>query len=288
MIYLLITIALSVSIISLFKLFKTLKVNNLQAITTNYIVAVFFSILMYGKDFSINTAINQSGIYFAMLTGLFFIVVFNVFAMSSQKTGVGITAVSSKMSVMIPVIAGIMFLPNEKMNVFIGIGIVLALISFWLIFKTKDGELIDKRYFILPILLFFGNGINDTLMKFSQVYFIKNSKDIHLFLAVVFATAFIIGILINVIVLIKNKVVIDKRSLAMGILLGILNFGSTFFFFKTLQVFNATVLFPIFNVGIVVSAALVGLIAFREKFSLINWFGILSAVASILFIALSS
>ncbi|MCP4553311.1 MAG: hypothetical protein GY834_15005 [Bacteroidetes bacterium] len=49
--------------------------------------------------------------------------------------------------------------------------------------------------------------------------------------------------------------------------------------------FESNVLFPLQNVGIVMLTAIIGLLVFKEKLSVINWIGIFVSVLAILLIA---
>ena len=78
---------------------------------------------------------------------------------------------------------------------------------------------------------------------------------------------------------------IHLRNIIGGMILGFLNFGTTYYLIMAMGVFQSTVLFPVQNVGIVVLSALAGFIIFKEKLSVINWIGILLSIIAILLIA---
>ena len=70
----------------------------------------------------------------------------------------------------------------------------------------------------------------------------------------------------------------------MGLILGLLNFGATYFLLLAMSHFESSVLFPTVNMSVVVLSALTGLILFHEKLSRVNWIGIGLAVLAILMI----
>ncbi len=284
MLYLFLAILSSSAIVVLFKLFDRFKINNIQAITMNYAIAALFGFFSAPATISVNSITAFSWFPLAILVGITLILVFNVFALSAQKVGVAITAVTSKMSVVIPVSIGIIFY-QDKVNLWIIIGIIMSLLAFYLTFKKKTSEKIDKKYFILPLLLFIGNGSNDSLLKHAQKLYIGNETE--LFLSTAFLFSFIIGLFILLFDIIKLQRELKWKHLIAGVILGALNYASTYFFIRGLSFFQSAVFFPVFNVSIVVIAALVGYLIFSEKLSKTNWIGILMALFAILMIALA-
>ena len=282
MLYLISAIIISTSIFITFKFFNRFKIDNFQAITVNYVIASAFGFLIYSGDFTFATILQRTWFPHALIAGVLFICVFLLFALSSQKAGVALTAVSSKMSVIIPVIFGVI-LYNDSMNFLKIIGILAALIAFYLTLKKNNKIKVYSRYLILPVLLFLGNGITDAFLKYSEHNFISNETV--LFLATVFTISLIIciGISTGRYFIFKQKIHI--RNIIGGIILGFLNFGTTYYLIMAMGVFQSTVLFPVQNVGIVVLSALAGFIIFREKLSVINWSGILLSIIAILLIA---
>ncbi|OIP04296.1 MAG: hypothetical protein AUJ97_02855 [Bacteroidetes bacterium CG2_30_32_10] len=284
MLYLILAILTSSAIVVTFKLFDRYKINNIQAITANYAIAAILGFVTATGVISIHAIIVATWFPFALIVGITLILVFNVFALSSQKAGVAITAVSSKMSVVIPVIIGIIFY-HDVVNIWIISGIIISLLAFYLTFKKEENVKLNKKYILLPLLLFLGNGSNDSLLKHSQKFYIGDETE--LFLSTAFLFSFIIGVIVLFVDLRKNNRMLKIKNIAAGIILGLLNYASSYFFVKGLSHFQSSVFFPVFNVSIVCIAALVGYFIFREKLSKTNWLGILLALAAILIIALA-
>ncbi len=284
MLYLALTILQSTAIFAVMKLFTRFRIDNWQAITTNYIVATLFGFIVYEGELSTSLILSSSWFFYALLLGITFISTFFVFALSSQKVGVALTSVASKMSVVIPVVAGL-FLLNEKINLLAGTGVVFALLAFYLTLGKGRKSSFPRQYLVFPLLLFAGNGINDTLMKYTEYHFVADSNDLILFLSVVFLTALIIGGSISIIKYIKKKYALSLRNVAAGTLLGLLNFGSTYYILVSMGLYDSSVVFPVTNAGIVSLSALTGYFFFREKLSGRNWAGIGLAIIAILLIA---
>lgn len=281
--YLLLAIFFSSCIIVTFRLFSKLKIDNLQAITANYLIAALFCFFIWEEEIVFQELYHSPWFPWSIINGILFILVFFIFARSAQKAGVAVTAVASKMSVIIPVAIGF-FIYGDHISFLKIAGILIAFPAFYLIFKKPDKPIEpDKRYIFLPLILFLGTGSNDSIMKHAQKYHIEN--EFLLFLGVIFTFSLIIGSAFLIRKLLYTRQRLELRNLLAGFLLGFFNFSSTYFFLKGLTVFESSVFFPVFNVSIVSMGALIGLVIFKEKLWWKNWLGIVLAILTILFIA---
>ncbi len=285
MFYLIFSVLLSTAIFITFKLFERFEINITQALVTNYLIASALG-FMLSENYSFVEIQEKEWFVYAIVCGVTLIITFNIFAVSTQKAGIAITAVSGKMSVIIPIIFGVLIY-KESVGIFKIVGIIAALLSFYLTFrKSKNEKKPDLRYILLPLLLFIGNGFNDTLLKHSERNFVHN--DTIVFLSTAFLFSFFIGLTILTISSIIKKRRIQLKSIIAGIILGLLNWGSTYFFLKGLCLFESSFFFPVLNVSIVVLSALAGYFIFKEKLSLINWLGVFIAAVSIILITFAT
>lgn len=282
MIFIYLSVIQSVLILVLFKLFERYRIDNWQAITINYIVACSFGLALSLKNTAFDGLSNRDWLPVAILLGAMFITTFYFFALSSQKTGVALTSVASKMSVVIPVFSGIL-LYSERLGIIRLAGVLLVLIAFYLTFRKDKAPKFEPRYAYLPVVVFIGNGLVDTVMKYSEYNYIRG--DLVPFLTIVFLTSFIIGATITTGRIIRRKTRMTIRSLFGGIILGLTNFGSTYFLMKAMGQFESSVVFPVANASIVGISALTGFFLFKESLSRINWAGILIAIIAIIIIA---
>ena len=183
MLFIILTVIQSTLLFVAFKIFKKIDIDNLQAITVNYIVAAIFGYIIFEDTVSYPVIISKAWLNMALLLGLLFIITFSLFALSSQKVGVALTSVASKMSVIIPVTFGVI-LYNDHLSFLKIVGILAALGAFYLTFKKEKKIRLEKKLIILPVLLFLGNGAIDTLLKYTEHHHIVN--DLILFLTVIF------------------------------------------------------------------------------------------------------
>jgi drug/metabolite transporter (DMT)-like permease len=280
MVFITLSVIQSTLIFITFKLFDRYKVDNWQAIFINYLVASLFSAALINKG--PGEFVDSEWLPYSVILGFMFIATFYFFALSSQKAGVAVTSVTSKMSVIIPVVFGAI-LYGETLGTLKIFGIAAALVAFYLVFKKSNKPLLQVKWIYLPVMVFLGNGFVDTGMKFSQHNYIGN--ELIPFLMFTFATGMTIAFLISLFRKRKGEWLYHWKNLVAGTILGLLNFGSTYFLIKALGVFESSVVFPITNSAIVGLSALAGYFGFREKLSPLNWFGIVLAIAAIITIA---
>ena len=260
------------------------KINELQSIAYNYLFAVIYGLLLWHEPFSIHSYTSKPWFDLAIVVGIFFIITFFLMSKSTLNAGVSITAVASRMSVVIPVIAGIIIL-GDQLNPLKVSGILLAVFSFYLIFKRKVSMKIKWKNMLLPFLLFLGIGFNDAMMKYiEEIYLVSDET---MFLTVVFFIAFLISLLVIIFQIISGFDKFSWKSIVAGFILGSLNFGSTYYFIMSMTVFDSSFLFPVFNGSVVVLTSFIGFAVFKEKLSKVNWLGIGIALIAILLITIA-
>ncbi len=279
------SILFSSLIFVIFKFFTQFKVQTLYAIITNYFVAFLVGNLFYTGDIRLIEIPQKQWFWGAFALGLLFILVFNLMAATSQKLGVSVASVATKLSFVIPVLIGV-FAYNEALNGYQITGILLALGAVYFTSLKENSTSYSKIIWLLPLLTFIGSGGVDAALA----YFEKNQiakEDLSIFSATVFGCAGSIGILFILIKSFKGGLKINLRNIIAGICLGVPNFFSIYFLLRALNndTFTSATLFTINNVAIVLFSTLLGILLFKEKLIAKNWLGIALAVISILLVA---
>lgn len=283
MIFLLLSIISSASIFVIFKLLNKYKIPVFNVIVINYIAAATLGFLISSVEIKFSDILSANWLPFSFLIGILFIVFFYIIGLSSQKAGISITTVASKMSVVIPILFSIVYY-SETINSLKISGIVLAIFAVGFTVYKKHTQQTDSSNIYLPLILFIGMGVVDSMVKYSQHEFVNNELSA-IFSAILFSVAAFTGITIS---LLKKQTITNFKNPLVwinGSLLGIANYGSIYFLILTLNnnIFDSSVIFGINNIGIVSLSVLVGLLAFKEKLKPINWFGIgLSLIAIVL------
>jgi len=287
MLYLLFSILCSTIIFIVFKAFSRFGINNVYAIVANYIVAASMGFIFGDFPSSIHNVLAYDWIFAAFFIGFLFFALFQIMALTAQRLGVSRVSVPVKMSVVLPVLAGV-WLNQEKLNAASIVGIILALLAVYLGTRKKEIVPVKKSLWVLllPAVLFFGNGSIDVLLKYAQSNWLAQSE-MALFSSVLFASAFIWGILFFA----KEWISIKKgptiKDVLGGVALGIPNFGSIYFLLEALDKsgLQSASVYPINNVAIVGLSAVSGLVIFKEHLSKVNVIGLICGVISILLIA---
>lgn len=281
MIYLVLSILASTGIFICFKLFDKFKMNTLQAIVVNYIAACLFGLFLYDSPINIQEVITSKWFYGAFFLGILFISIFHVMALTTQRNGLSVVSVASKMSVVIPVIFGF-YVYHESAGVQKIIGIILALAAVYLASLKMEKKGRFSKSLLLPIVLFFGSGVIDTSIKYLETTYVPENG-IPIFSASIFCSAAFFGILTLGYKSIKKQFQFDYKSVIGGIILGIINYGSIYFLLKALHFENleSSTIFTVNNVAIVMISSLLGLAMFKEHISKNNWIGIAIAILSI-------
>ncbi|MGW9686557.1 EamA family transporter [Flagellimonas sp. 2504JD1-5] len=286
MLYLVLSVLCTTMIFVIFKLFAVYKVQTLYAIVVNYVVACAVGLLLSESSFHYNEMVGKSWFLGAVALGMFFIVVFNLMAKTSQVAGVSVASVATKMSLVVPVVFGVVMY-EEKLSALQIFGIFLALAAVYFA-SIKGGNVsISKKTLLLPLLVFLGSGIIDASIKYFQASHL-DSEEISIFSAMLFGFAALTGFFAIGIKAFQHGLKFSSRNVLGGIFLGIPNYFSIYFLLKALQHggLDSAAIFTLNNVAIVMLTTIVGILLFKEKMSPRNWGGIALAVVSIVLVAL--
>ena len=284
MLYLLAGVLANVFIFLSLRTFSIFKIDNLQAIAINYFVCVITG-FFFVDDFSSLEAINftEAWSWIAIFIGFLLVMGFYAASITAQKMGVSITSVSSKVSMVFPILFSLLFLKIESkdFSFFNYFGMFLAVFSIFLGSLREDhiksNDLSKISMFLLPFAVFAIGGLIDISVNYSN-YRLINEGNAAAFPIVLFGSAALIGVFL--LLFQKNK--FEKKSLIGGLYLGVFNYLSLFFVLKGLSAFqnNGAVFYPIYNVGTILLSSFLAMIIFRERLSKINYLGLgLSIIA---------
>ena len=284
MLYLVLAIVFSTGVFVAMRLFERFKLDNHQALMWNYVFAAGTGFLMCKQFDTPTQLVNEPWFGLSILTGFWFIFTYLLMTASTQRSGVTVTSLSSKLSVVLPTLAGVVLF-SEKLNFVATIGIVLALVALVLVVGEKNTT--DKGIkinWLLPVLIFFGTGTGDILMKLTEQQ--NSSDDMGFMIAFIYFIAMLFGFLVVAFDLIRGKSKWQWKSAIGGITLGVINFFSTFCVYNAMRCFDNVVLFPIYNIGVVCLTALTGWLLFKEKLTWKNYLGLAIAIIAVILITL--
>jgi drug/metabolite transporter (DMT)-like permease len=288
--FLILCILSSTGIFIAFKSIDRFNIPPFPVIIINYMVAALLGFLINPGREGISVITKREWFPAAVAIGVMFIVMFFLVAFSTRRAGISVTTVASKMSVVFPIVFSLIIDHSDHLT-FLKTAAILCTLSgvAMTVYKPRSIRMHPSVVY-LPLLLFVGMGMVDSMVKYAQYNFVSD-KDTALFSAILFLNAFLAGILV---LLLRPKHFRNFKAPAVwgwGVILGVVNFGSIFFLVRAMnytshsgQVIDSSIVFGMNNTGIVALSVLVGLWIFRERLMAWNWLGIaLSAVALILF-----
>ena len=131
------SILFSTLIILVFKITNHYRIDELGTIAFNYLSATVLGYAVWPTDDSPLKLIEKEWFFHAVIIGVFFIVTFFLLSRSTARVGIALSAVASRMSVIIPVIAGFVLF-GDSLSWLKLTGILITFASFYFVIKPKD------------------------------------------------------------------------------------------------------------------------------------------------------
>ncbi len=290
MIYLAGSIILTSYLTLAFKICERYGVNIFQAIVFNYITCVVTGSFVNGS-FPLNgDAVQTPWFRWACVMGILFVSIFNVIGMTAQKISVAVASVANKLSLIIPVVLSV-YLYNETVAGWKLAGVLLALVA--VVFtcyqgkeKTGEEKPTGRFTYLLPLVLFVGSGLLDSLINHVQkTYVTEENKNAYLISG--FLSAATIGSVLLILQYVTGRLQFAWKHMLAGVIIGIPNYFSIWCLVRFLKQspWQSSASIPVNNMGIVLFSAVVAWLLFRERLSKLNWIGIMLSVISIYLIA---
>lgn len=283
--HLILAILCSTGVFVVMRLFERYGIDNHRGIAANYATATIIGMLMVHNYPTVEQVVEAPWLELSLLTGFWFIFTYLLMSYSSQRAGIAVTSLSSKLSVVIPTLLGIFYF-GDKTSVTLIIGIALALVALVLIVGKKKGDSSTVKssgwIVALPVIIFFGTGIGDVLMKFTER--LSTATNMNFMIAFIYFIALLFGLLIVLFDKVKGKSRFHWKNTVGGIVLGVVNFFSTYCMYQCMRIFDNVYLFPIYNIGVVIATTLCGVLLFKEKLSAKNYIGLALAILAVILI----
>ena len=290
MLYLIASIIFATSINIILRYFRKWEVDTFQSIVFNYWTCALFGFLsLFYSSSSINIAFQGEWLPYSLILGLIFIIGFNVAAATIRFYGITIATIMQKISLIFSVIYAITIF-GESSHIMKIVGVVIALPAIILINinNNKHAHHHEKSFskwlFLLPLFILLISGFIEICFFHVQKSGLLDGNDLA-FSTMIFFTASVIG---TIFWLIKDRKAFQFKNLKAGIILGLPNFGSIYFLLKALDsVMEGSVVIPLNNIAILLLSGLAGWFLFKERFTVLNFFGFSLAIISILLISLA-
>jgi hypothetical protein len=284
MIWLCLSIIASSAIFVLFRLFPRMGVQTFPAIVVNYFVAAVSGLLMLEPGYELSSQLNEPWFIGGLGLGVLFITLFYLMAFTAQRTGVGVTSIATKMSLVLPVAWFMATDPADAPDAIKVGAVVLAIIGVLLsASRSSEGEF-KWSYALFPVIIFLGSGVIDLVIgTFSNEAYFSSDNDRYLFTAAPFITSTFIGAAALGYRVYRRMPGIDARTLIGGTVLGVINFGSIYFLVRTFEahLLDRSAIIPVNNLGVVLCSAFASMLLFKEVFTKRKRLGLLLSILAI-------
>ena len=297
MLFLGLSILLSVLLLLNFRLFPRYEINTFQAIVFNYPVCFLTGLLLLPAGQSFTIDFSQTWTWLAFSLGVGFILTFLLSGASTQRMGITATSLANNLSLVIPVCFSLfVFKTGGKVfDTLNYLGLLLAVVAVGLSTYKKEApasaiDLENKptsrrlgANVLLPIAVFLFYGATNTMINYMNIRYIPSAdKTIQVTLTMVLG-AIVAGLVMLAIRLIQGKETIQVKSFVAAVTLGVPNFLSFYTLILALSAFgsNGAFVYPLYNIGVILLAALLAALFFREHLSTANKIGLLLAVLAI-------
>lgn len=304
MLFLLLSIFLSVMLLLNFRLFPRYDINTFQAIVFNYLVCFLtgYLLLPAGQSFALD--LSQTWTWLALGLGVGFILTFMLSGASTQRIGITATSLANNLSLVIPVCFSL-FVFRAGGKTFDGLnylGLILAVVAVGLsTYKKEPNDLSVETPVagetptvarksqrlglgvLLPVGVFLFYGATNTLINYMNIHYIPSTDKTIVVMLTMVLGAIVAGLVMLVVRLVQQKESIQVRNLVGAVTLGVPNFLSFYTLLLALSEFggNGAFVYPLYNIGVILVAALMAFLFFHEKLSIANKIGLVLAVVAI-------
>jgi drug/metabolite transporter (DMT)-like permease len=284
MLYIFLSVCCSIIVSILLKLAKRYQIDVFQAITWNYSTAILLTWIFLKPHLQ---NLQAQPFYIYSLLGLLLPLLFVVIAMCIRLTGIVRTEVAERISLLIPIVAAFLLFgeaitPWKIVGIVLGIAAIICAVPWRK--ERSQGRRVVGNAFLYLLVVFIGMGIVDILFK--QMALIKQvSFASSLFM--VYVIAFVLSLIGLFYRFSTKKSKFSWPHIFFGWILGVANFGNILFYLKAHQALASkpSIVFSAMNIGVIVAGAVVGLLIFKEKLTLLNKAGIALAIIAIVVIS---
>lgn len=192
------SILLSTGLFAVFKFIGKKGLPQFPVIIINYITCFVLGNLVLGDQHILRfKTVSTEGFWPLLCLGMLFVGTFFLMAKSTHDSGAAASSMASKMSMIIPIIASVLFW-GEAVSVQMIVGILLAVASVYMISRVSpnpSNSHPQKSFNVILILVFLGSGMVDTLLNvFKQLNY--NDFNNEQKAALTFGGAMISGLLV--------------------------------------------------------------------------------------------
>lgn len=288
MLFLCLSILLSVVLLLNFRIFPNYQVNTFQAIVFNYPVCFLTGFLLLPGNQSFSIDFSQTWTWLALGLGIGFIVTFLLSGASTQRMGITATSLANNMSLVVPVCFSLFVFQTggKTFDALNYVGLVLAVVAVGLsTFKKEEGQTVKAFGWntLLPVAVFLMYGATNTMINYMNIRYISSGDNTLPVTLTMVLGAILAGMIMLAFRAIQGKEKIERQNLIGAVTLGIPNFLSFYTLLLALSQFggNGAFVYPLYNIGVILVAALAAAVFFKEKLLVVNQVGLALAILAI-------
>lgn len=285
LLYLLASVACSVTVAVLLKLARRWQVDVRQAIAMNYLVAALLCWAVLRPDPAGVLTPRTPWLVLAAL-GVLLPSVFLAMAAAVRHAGIVRSDAAQRLSLFIPLLAAFLLFGEPPSGRKLAAALLAAGALYCLLRRAAPAQAPadggpggGRAAWLWPLAVWLGYGVIDILFK--QMARAGTAFAGGLLLA------FVIAGLLMLAYLLLRRVRCRPRHLAAGVALGLANFGNILTYIRAHQSLpeHPALVFASMNMGVITLGTLVGALAFREPLSRLNIAGVALALAAIVLMA---
>ncbi|MCQ2432604.1 MAG: EamA family transporter [Clostridia bacterium] len=254
--------------------------NQADAILFNGLIFAFASVLFLPKLFT--SPVSAATVVCGLIMGVLSVMFQWSYVQAMSSGPVSMTVLINNFSMLMPVLLSVFFY-SESFGLFRILGLILMLLSFLIDVRIDKNSKPDRFWFLMTMLTFCSNGLMNVVIKIFSMS--RYQGEITGYVSIAYLTATALSLLLFLFFRgrgIRNSFSVDRRVLLCAFGAGIL--------LAIAQALNAyasahiegTFFFPVYNGGVTITIAMIGLIFFRETFPLRKWIGLIIGVSAII------
>lgn len=279
MIYVLASAICSVLVSVLLKLARRFGLDVAQLIAWNYAATMALATLLLQPALA---PLGTPGAPWFALAGLGVLLptIFLALGASVRHAGIVRSDVAQRLSLLLSLLAAFALF-GERLDARKALGCALGLLALLgMVWRTRRAHATDGAAgWYWPLLVFAGFGAIDVLFKRVAAAGVPLGTS----LLAMFALALPVAWALAVRRRLRSGTRFTLRGMAVGVLLGLLNFGNILFYLRAHRALpqHPALVFASMNLGVVMLGALTGVLLFREQLSRLNLAALLLALPTI-------
>jgi drug/metabolite transporter (DMT)-like permease len=270
----------SIAIAAILKINEVRGGDRVLLAAANYVVAAVIALFMLGGRLSRPA---PPTLVLGTIAGIDYVLGFLLLMAGIAGGPLAVPVTVMRLSVVVPIAVSIAVwgeLPGAAQWCGIAIGMLAIVLFGWSLSGRSSGDRSGRGYWALILSLFMVMGVGDVLLKAFRE--LSSGDELLMFIFVLFSTA---AVFTWIIVLLR-RIQLGRRTLLLGVLLGVSNLYSTVFVLMALRSTPASIAFPFVNLAVILGSSLVGFFVWRERLSRKALLGLILAGAALILIPL--